>query len=190
MCISCFFTPMCRRAWVDRANFGQCSWGIEAKRPGPSRLRPVGDCFPQRVRGLPRYILIAQRVGADPSVCPHNPPPATRGACPPPPAGDTRPGTVVAAKHTSLLRQRGTQEPEPAHAALGLIFDPSSCLGATRARTGEIEMRRSCPPRAGLSRVPTRTSALPGYLSSAGGTEPCADEDVGAPRVLILRGRG
>jgi hypothetical protein len=47
-----------------------------------------------------------------------------------------------------------------------------------------------CPPRAGLSCVPTRTSAHPGYLSLAGGAELCADEDVGAPRVPVLRGRG
>ena len=51
-------------------------------------------------------------------------------------------------------------------------------------------MRRTCPPRAGLSRVPTRTSAHPGHLSPAGGSEPCADEDVGAPRVPVPRGRG
>jgi hypothetical protein len=47
-----------------------------------------------------------------------------------------------------------------------------------------------CPLRAGLSRVPTRTSAHPGYLSLADGAEPCADEDVGAPRVPVPRWRG
>ncbi len=59
----------------------------------------------------------------------NRPPPATRGAWPPPPAGDTR---------------------APARS------DP----GAAR-----------CPPRAALNRVPTRTSALPRYLSPAGGGE-------------------
>ncbi len=80
---------------------------------------------------LSRPILVMQRVGADPRVSPHNPPPATRGACPPPPAGDTR---------------------APARSDPGAVH---------------------CPPRAGLNRVPTRTSALPGYLSSVGGRPLC-----------------
>ncbi len=67
------------------------------------------------------------------------------------------------------LRPRGTQEREPAHATLGLVFDSSSSSGDTRARTGEIEMRRTCPPRAGVSRVPTRMSALPGVSRFGGG---------------------
>ena len=69
----------------------------------PRRRRPDPSRLPQRM-GLPCLSLlrragavpvhqVAQPVGADSCVCPHNPPPATRGACPPPPAGDTRPET-------------------------------------------------------------------------------------------------
>jgi hypothetical protein len=40
-------------------------------------------------------------------------------------------------------------------------------------------MRRTCPTRAGLNRVPTRTSALPGYPSSAGrGESASTDSEV------------
>ena len=41
-----------------------------------------------------------------------------------------------------------------------------------------------CPPRAGLSCVPTRTSAHPGYLSSAGGGE-SAVADLGVEFCLL-----
>jgi hypothetical protein len=48
-------------------------------------------------------------------------------------------------------------------------------------------MRRTCPGGS----EPTSRSALLAlrHLSSAGGTEPCADEDVGAPRAPVPRGR-
>ncbi len=85
-------------------------------------------------------------------------------------------------------RPRGTQEREPAYAALGLVFDPVSFSRDIRTRTGEIEMRRTCPGGS----EPTSRSALLAlrHLSSAGGTEPCADEDVGAPRHPATRPLG
>ncbi len=170
------------------------------QRGGYPAARPRGDSF-------------LQRIGADPWVCVYNPPPATRDACPPPPAGDkrTRTGSAI---NAVPRRPRGPQSPRspplstwpmfscpesvgsplpsaPGHA--GRVSTPACgghknrnqrclwrapsfsgrrghttpnermqrlvrflihpfCAGDTRARTGEIEMRRTCPPRAGVNR--------------------------------------